>query len=356
MSNAKRFCKVKSRWVEILPIPLNEATLSVCEITCKAGKADVTQCAHYCAYSYPFQFVASFALTSRQLNSDSTIPLATVIERGNGQVKDYTSKTGPHRKPPAPPTPPALPASSVSAPAQARPEPPSVEQLIEALKTQDPQARQGAIEALRDCGWPAVDPLIAALRYTDERTRAGAAEALGKIGVKRAIDPLAELARADPVTRRAAVAAVISIGDCASGEDRWPAYRLLKAMRDHPDERLVSEVARALVRWGYDYMSPKWPPYGRDLPAGLIGVGIDNSANEFSVRIGVRSAAGSLDFMADPRQRIMVRLDPGKYQIYFQYFNDPFLVYQGEDLTLGIDMIEIRLMQVSGGNYQVRKL
>ena len=95
MNDTRRFCKIRSSGVEILRIPLGDAVLSACEITYKGGKGDLTDCAQYCVYSYPFQMVTSLNLASSERKADGTFDPAIVIERGDGRVQDFTLKITP---------------------------------------------------------------------------------------------------------------------------------------------------------------------------------------------------------------------------------------------------------------------
>ena len=67
----------------------------------------------------------------------------------------------------------------------------SVEQMIEALKSNDPFVRVEAVQALgesRDLG--AIEPLVPALKDNNLYVRAYSAEALGKLRDSRAVQPL----------------------------------------------------------------------------------------------------------------------------------------------------------------------
>ena len=129
-------------------------------------------------------------------------------------------------------------------------------------------------------------------------------------------------------------------------------------------------LGQSPVQWG----GSGWPKYSQDIH-GFLGVRVVNP-NEFIVRVGIRSDAGSLlpgatqvdrlmahaqgtvgrDFIIPAGQGKRVDLPPRSYRIYFQYSTDPVSVYRGDDFTLNNNSIEITLEKTSGGNYGIRKI
>ena len=230
----------------------------------------------------------------------------------------------------------------------------AVETLVNRLGDKDKNVRWQSADALGKIADPAaVSALAAHLDDPDKYVCEAAKRALAKIiAAHPALEPLVELARGDPMARRAAVMSAIAIADSGSDEDKRAVHLLLETMTDETNEYLVSQIARASVRWGYEYIPAKWPQLGREL-TGPISVSIDNP-NEFTVRVGIRSTDGGTDFMVPARRQSAVDLPPGSYKIYFQYSSEPASIYQGD--TLSLNAIQIRLVRVSGGNYQVRKI
>ena len=51
-----------------------------------------------------------------------------------------------------------------------------------------------------------------------------------------------------------------------------------------------------------------------------------------------------------------VHVRDGRYDIYFQYSDDPDGLYQGDSFTLSGNGVEIQLVKVVGGNYGIRKV
>lgn len=131
------------------------------------------------------------------------------------------------------------------------------------------------------------------------------------------------------------------------------------------------KLVQSSVQWG----GSGWPTYSQDIMYGALGVRVVNP-NEFIVRVGIRSDAGSLLPGAAPAERLFAQvqgavgrdciipagggkridLPPRSYRIYFQYSTDPASVYRGDDFTLSHNSIEITLAKTSGGNYGIRKV
>lgn len=77
---------------------------------------------------------------------------------------------------------------------------------------------------------------------------------------------------------------------------------------------------------------------------------------DFFVAVAVVGDNAASYFVAPPDGRVGFRLVPnGRYQIYYVYYNEPDAVYQGDDITVNNQTVSIRLEQITGGNYNIRK-
>ena len=233
----------------------------------------------------------------------------------------------------------------------------AVEPLCVALKDSDKVMRMsaaaalieiGATEALVKIGAPAVTPLCAALKDSNKFVRSDAAMALGEIGDARAVEPLcAALKNSDKVVRMSAAAALVKIGA--------PAVTPLLHMYEHSDSGVRHGAAEALIQLGYDLLPPAWPSRSRVAHFGGNIVGVKNP-HEHKVRVGLRSGGGDEDFTVDAHSAGTVNVPDGFYDIYFQYFSDPLVVYQGDSFSLSGNSVQITLERVAGGNFHVRKV
>jgi len=98
----------------------------------------------------------------------------------------------------------------------------------------------------------------------------------------------------------------------------------------------------------------KWPTTEGDL-RGANPVRIKNP-REFSAKVALRAGNKGKDFFVPPGDSATVYVPDGRYDIYFQYSDDPEGLYQGEGFVLSRSGVEIQLAKVVGGNYGIRKI
>jgi hypothetical protein len=98
----------------------------------------------------------------------------------------------------------------------------------------------------------------------------------------------------------------------------------------------------------------KWPPASGEL-AGDMEVRVKNP-NDFRVRVGLRSAGKGKDFVVSANGTESVHVPNGQYDIYFHYSSDPDGLYQGDSFTLNDNGVEIQIVKVVNGNYEIRKI
>jgi hypothetical protein len=103
-----------------------------------------------------------------------------------------------------------------------------------------------------------------------------------------------------------------------------------------------------------DAMSKLLPEYKEQL-SGANEVRIKNP-NEFSVLAGIRSAEKGKNLNIPAGGTSSVYIPDGKYEIFFVYSNKPDALFQGDDFTLNNNGVEIQIVQVIDGNYNIRQV
>ena len=96
------------------------------------------------------------------------------------------------------------------------------------------------------------------------------------------------------------------------------------------------------------------PPFNKELK-GSNEVRVRNP-NDFSVNVGVRSGDGGKDFQVPSNGTVSVFVPDGKYDIYFIYSSQPEALFQGDSFTLNRNGVEIQIVKVVDGNYDIRRI
>jgi hypothetical protein len=78
--------------------------------------------------------------------------------------------------------------------------------------------------------------------------------------------------------------------------------------------------------------------------------------NEYDVCAGLRCGDKGLDFLVDAQGVASVYAPNGRYDIFFTRSSEPYALYQGDSFSLQDNGVEIQLVQVTGGNYDVRRI
>ena len=78
--------------------------------------------------------------------------------------------------------------------------------------------------------------------------------------------------------------------------------------------------------------------------------------NDFSVAVGVRSGNRGDNFTVAANGVQTIYLPNGKFDIYFIYSSKPEALYQGDSFTLADDGIEIQIVQIINGNYDIHQV
>jgi len=78
--------------------------------------------------------------------------------------------------------------------------------------------------------------------------------------------------------------------------------------------------------------------------------------NSFAVSAGIRSGQKGVNFDVPANGEQTVYVPDGKYDIYFVYSDKPDALFQGDSFTLSDNGIEIQIVQVVNGNYNIRQV
>jgi len=95
-------------------------------------------------------------------------------------------------------------------------------------------------------------------------------------------------------------------------------------------------------------------PYSFEM-SGRNQVRVQNP-NAYGVTVMLRTGRNGKDFLVSAGGSQAVSVPDGRYDIYFQYSNEPSGLFQGDSFNLNGNRIEIRLVQAVGGNYGVRRV
>jgi hypothetical protein len=78
--------------------------------------------------------------------------------------------------------------------------------------------------------------------------------------------------------------------------------------------------------------------------------------NSFAVATGLRSGGRGKNFDVPANGVETVYVPDGRYDIYFVYSNKPDALFQGDSFTLNNDGVEIQIVKVVNGNYNIRQV
>ncbi len=95
-------------------------------------------------------------------------------------------------------------------------------------------------------------------------------------------------------------------------------------------------------------------PYSFEM-TGRNQIRVENP-NAYGVTVMLRTGRSGKDFLVSAGGSLAVNVPDGRYDIYFQYSTDPSGLFQGDSFNLNGNSIQIRLVQVVGGNYGVRRV
>lgn len=103
----------------------------------------------------------------------------------------------------------------------------------------------------------------------------------------------------------------------------------------------------------------RWPEFSREIS--WSGSPFDSrlriaSDNDFPIKVGLRAGEGGVDFIVPAKKTVSLLIPKGKYDVYFQFADDPGSLYQGDPLNLETSGAEIQLKGKEGGDYKIRKI
>lgn len=78
--------------------------------------------------------------------------------------------------------------------------------------------------------------------------------------------------------------------------------------------------------------------------------------NDFTATAAVRIGDSGVDIDVPPGGVASAYVPDGRYDIYFNYSNQPAALFQGDSFTLSGNGVEIRIVQVPNGNYGIRQV
>jgi len=78
--------------------------------------------------------------------------------------------------------------------------------------------------------------------------------------------------------------------------------------------------------------------------------------NDFAVATGLRSGERGVNFDVPANGVQTVYVPDGRYDIYFVYSNKPDALFQGDSFTLNNDGVEIQIVQIVDGNYNIKQV
>jgi formylglycine-generating enzyme required for sulfatase activity len=96
------------------------------------------------------------------------------------------------------------------------------------------------------------------------------------------------------------------------------------------------------------------PPFAQTVD-GTDEVRVRNP-NDFSVEVGLRSGNKGKDWDVPANGVASAFVPDGKYDIYFVYSSKPDALFQGDSFTLNGNGVEIQIVKVVGGNYNIRQV
>jgi hypothetical protein len=96
------------------------------------------------------------------------------------------------------------------------------------------------------------------------------------------------------------------------------------------------------------------PPYEAEL-VGANEVRVSNP-NDFAVVAGIRFQKTGKDFRIPANGVGSVNVPDGTFDIYFVYSDKPDALFKGDPFTLKANGLAIKLVNVAGGNYEIRRV
>ncbi|MHB9024337.1 MAG: hypothetical protein ACYC7E_09205, partial [Armatimonadota bacterium] len=122
-----------------------------------------------------------------------------------------------------------------------------------------------------------------------------------------------------------------------------------------PEQVSVAEWVKAM---GYQITKPRNHPLPmcfEELLTGRNEVRVRNP-NDFVVTVGLRQGKQGKDIQVPANGVQSVSVPDGKYDIYFVYSSKPDALFQGDSFTLTNNGVEIQIVKVVNGNYNIKQV
>jgi hypothetical protein len=109
---------------------------------------------------------------------------------------------------------------------------------------------------------------------------------------------------------------------------------------------------------------PGLPPYDWRLMEGDCEVELINP-HPFGVTVGLRSSDRGMDLTVKAGQKVTAKVQPGSYQVFLVFGNEPNSLYQGDDFELKREAtivstestrLSLTLSATTEGNFRIRKV
>jgi ankyrin repeat protein len=96
-------------------------------------------------------------------------------------------------------------------------------------------------------------------------------------------------------------------------------------------------------------------PHFKGVLQGTNPVSVRNP-NDFAVSTGLRSGERGINFDVSANGAQTVYVPNGTYDIFFVYSDKPDALFQGDSFTLNNNGVEIQIVQIVNGNYNIKQV
>jgi hypothetical protein len=98
------------------------------------------------------------------------------------------------------------------------------------------------------------------------------------------------------------------------------------------------------------------PTFTRKLPSGSNYLTVVNP-NEYDARVGLRAGKRlGRNFVVRARRSVRVAIPNGRFNVFFQFANQPDALFQGDPIEVRSATVTIRLVAVQNGNYGISQV
>ncbi|MGO9923503.1 MAG: hypothetical protein ACLQIB_53480 [Isosphaeraceae bacterium] len=98
------------------------------------------------------------------------------------------------------------------------------------------------------------------------------------------------------------------------------------------------------------------PKYTRPLPRGINRLTVVNP-NDYDARVGLRAGKiMSRNFVVRAHRSVTISIPNGRFNVFFQFSNQPDALFQGDQITVESASVTIKLVAVQDGNYGISQV